>query len=127
MDRLLERLRPACWPWSVKGYMLASALVPLCTWAVSKPKFYAPVGVFAAGYLAAALLFVVTRNDWIRFVISAFHFLMSGMTLFAIVFILPDRNPDALFPLRAVLIFGATLITTALLWHPDTGRWVMRR
>ena len=47
--------------------------------------------------------------------------------VYGLVFLLPGRTTDALFPLRVVLIFGATLVTTALLWHPDTGRWVLRR
>lgn len=114
-------------PWSVRAFLCVALLVPACALAVSTRQFQGPVILFGLGYVGAALLFAVTRNDWLRFAFSGSHFIMSGAVIYGLVFILPARDPDALFPLRVVLVFGATLITTALLWHPATGRWVLHQ
>ena len=124
---LTEDRRFGALPWTVRTFLCTALLVPVCALAVSTDRFLVPVSLFGAGYVGAALLFVLTRNDWVRFVFSACHFVMAGLVIYGLVFVLPGRDPDALFPLRVVLIFGATLVTTALLWHPDTGRWVLRR
>ncbi len=127
MELLTERLRFGDMPWTVRAFLCVALLVPVCALAVSTARFLFPICVVGMGYVGAALLFAITRNDWIRFVFSACHFVIAGLVLYGLVFILPTRDPDALFPLRVVLIFGATLVTTALLWHPETGRWVLRR
>lgn len=127
MKKLTQRLRPRALPWSVRLFLGAAPVVAVCVVAVSPDRFLAHAALFGLCYVAAALLFVLTRNDWIRFVFSAAHFVVSALVLYGLVFLLPGRETDALFPLRVVLVFGATLVTTALLWHPDTGRWVMGR
>ncbi len=124
---MLDRMDFARWPWTLRAFVAVGFVAPLLALAITSPRFYTQVSLTGLCYAAAALLFVATRNDWVRFAISGVHFIFSGLVLYGIVFILPDRTPDALFPLRAILIFGATLVTTALLWHPDTGRWVQQR
>ena len=127
MESLTEHRRFSALPWSVRAFLVVALLVPVCALAVSNERYSGEVVLFGLGYVGAALLFVVTRNDWLRFAFSGCHFILSGAVLYGIFLILPGRDPDALFPLRVVLIFGATLVTTALLWHPDTGRWVLKR
>lgn len=127
MRYLTDRFRRGALPWSVRLFLGAALVVAVCVFAVSPDRFLMHAALFGLGYVAAALLFALTRNDWIRFGFSAAHFIVSALVLYGLVFLLPGRETDALFPLRVVLIFGATLVTTALLWHPDTGRWVMRR
>ena len=126
MERVIARLRRGEAPWTVRAFLVFSVAAIIATVAVSPSRFLPHAGLFGICYVAAALTFAFSRNDWVRFAISAFHFTMSGLVLYGLVFILPGRDTDALFPLRVVLIFGATLVTTALLWHPDTGRWVLR-
>jgi len=125
MDRIIARLRFGDRPWSVRAYLLFAVLTPVAALALTPPRLLPHVVLAGLAYIAIAVLFAASRNDWVRFAISAFHFILSGLVLYGLVFILPGRNPDALFPLRVVLIFGAALVSTALLWHPDTGRWVL--
>lgn len=124
LQRVLDRMGCGAWPWTLRAYVAFAFVAPLLALAITQPRFYPQTSLAGVAYVAAALLFVATQNDWVRFTISGVHFIFSGLVLYGIVFILPDRTPDALFPLRAILIFGATLVTTALLWHADTGRWV---
>ena len=127
MQFLIERLRYRALPWTVRLFLCAALLLAACVLAVSPRQYLVHAALFGLVYVGTALLFALTRNDWIRFGFSAAHFIVSALVLYGLVFLLPGRETDALFPLRVVLIFGATLVTTALLWHPDTGRWVMRR
>ena len=127
MQFLTERPRYRALPWTVRLFLCAALLVAACALAVSPRQFLVHAALVGAVYVGTALLFALTRNDWIRFGFSAAHFILSGLVVYGLVFLLPGRDTDALFPLRVVLIFGATLVTTALLWHPDTGRWVLRR
>ncbi len=124
---LRERLRPANWPWTVGGFAICVLLVLACTWLLTKPGLETPIAVFQLVYIASALLFILTANDWVRFAITGFHLMLSGLVIYLVFFLIPPEEASALLPVRVALILGASVLTSFFLWHPVTGRWVMGR
>lgn len=127
MAGLRERLRPALWPWTVGGFAISVLLVLFCTWLLTKPGLETPISVFQLVYITSAMLFILTANDWVRFAITGFHVILSGLVIYLVFFLIPVEEASPLMPVRVALILGASVLTSFFLWHPVTGRWVMRR
>lgn len=116
----------AALPWSIRAYALFVVLVLACTWAVTKPVLYGPMAVFTLFYVAMAAVVIVSRNDWVRFAVTGFHLLLAGMLVFLMIAVIPGMEVSPLYPWRCALILVACAGNAYFLWHPATGRWVLR-